>query len=267
MINESLYNEMCNEFFPVFKKLAATDVYSITLGGSYGKGKTDQGSDFDFRIYFDNWAEKDIVRSASEEVKRLVEKWKAKGVKVDGVWPRTYADVDEQLEVWFAGKGALVQLEWSIWGYNILTDIYNQQIIEDLYSKAALWKEKLSVYPEPLKKSILSRYVSSLKYWRNDYHYSSKVNRKDIVFLASITARLVQDIVQAVYALNEFYYPGDGMNLEYSQQFALKPRDFEERVATLLRTSQSDDTYIIQYNNMIKLIDDTLSLVENNYKL
>ena len=155
--------------------------------------------------------------------------------------------------------------EWTVWGYSILTDIYNQQIIEDPYGRAARWKERLAVYPEALKESLLKHYSSSLEYWRSDYHYQNKVNRKDIVFLAYITCRLIQDIIQIIYALNEFYYPGDGMNLEYTQQFKIKPSSFEEKTAAVLRISgaNSNDAYAEQYKNVISLIDDTLLLVEN----
>jgi len=112
-----------------------------------------------------------------------------------------------------------------------------------------------------LKKAIVKQYSASLKYWRNDYHYLNKVNRKDVVFLASITARLVQDIVQIVYALNEFYYPGDGMNLEYTRQFKKKPRNFEERAADVFCVSETEGAYKIQYEKVIDLIDDTLALI------
>jgi hypothetical protein len=252
---------MCGEFFPVFKKLAATEIYSITLGGSHGKGLSDHGSDFDFRIYYEKIIEPEKMGIIFEEVKTLCEKWAAKNVKVDGIFPRAYAEVDEQLDLWLSGKGKLVPYEWTVWGYTILTDIYNQQIIEDPYGKAEEWKKRLAVYPDALKESLINHYSSSLEYWKNDYHYQNKVNRKDIVFLAYITCRLIQDIIQIIYALNEFYYPGDGMNLEYTPQFTVKPQNFEERVAAVLRTSEADDTYTEQYKNVISLIDDTLLLV------
>lgn len=264
MIEETLYNEMCNEFFPIFKKLAGTDVYSITLGGSHGKGISDRNSDFDFRIYYEKSVEQNTRRIIFEEINQLVSEWKAKNVEVDGIFPRTYSQVDEQLELWLTGNGKLVPYEWTVWGYNILTDIYNQQIIEDPYGRATQWKERLSVYPEALKASIIKKHASSLKYWRNDYHYLNKVKRKDVVFLSSITARLIQDIVQVIYAMNEFYYPGDGMNLKYSQLFEYKPYKFEERITEILHISESDDGYEIQYKNMTGLIDDVLSLTEKH---
>ena len=259
MINDPDYNKVCEIFFPVFKKYSATDNYSVTLSGSFGKGLTDKRSDYDFRIYFDEWAESAVIKSASAEIGALVEEWKLKGVYVDGVWPRTYADIDGQLEMWLSGCGTLTPIDWTVWGYNVLTDVYNQIIIEDKNGKAAEWKTKLTPYPMAIKQTILSRHAASLKYWKTDYHYKNKVERGDIVFIASITSRLVNDMVQVIYAVNEFFYPGDGMNLDFSQQFKLKPDNFESRVSAVLRIPETDN-HISQYNSIIQLIDETLRL-------
>lgn len=262
MMNETLYKEMINDFLPVFRKFAWSEVYSVILCGSYGKGIADQNSDFDFGIYFEQPAEREVRKQAYKEISRLTKKWKDKGIVVDSVWSRTYAEVDEQLELWLAGMGKPELYEWTIWGYHILTAIYNQQVVEDPYGRIAKWKERLSVYPEALKESIIKKHCSSLKYWRNDYHYRNKVGRKDVVFLASITARLIQDIMQVIYALNEFYYPGDGMNLKYTEQFACKPKEFEERIIAILHLTESNNAYEMQYKRIIELIDDVLALVK-----
>jgi len=264
MIDKSLYDEMCNEFFPVAKKFSATDVYAIALGGSYGKGASDQGSDFDFRFYYETSVPETERVLVQKEIRQLMAKWKEKNILVDGVWPRSFAQIDEQLDAWFSGNGKLTQLVWSIWGYSVLTDIYNQIIIEDPYGRLAKWKDRLSVYPEVIKTSIISTHGASLRYWRNDYHYRNKANRKDTVFLASITARLIQDIVQVIYALNEFYYPGDGMNLLFTKDFSIKPADFENRINAILCISDSEESWLLQYKRLLELIDDTLLLIDNN---
>lgn len=261
MIEETLYKEMLSEFLTVFRKFAGTDVYSVTLCGSYGKGIADGNSDFDFGIYYEEPAEKSIRRQVYKEVQRLIEKWKAKGIVVDEVWPRAYSEVDEQLEMWLTGKGTPEPFVWTIWGYNPLTAIYNQQIIEDPYGRIARWKERLSVYPKPLKESIINKHASSLTYWRNDYHYRNKVHRKDVVFLASLTTRLIHDMMQVIYAVNEFYYPGDGMNLQYTEQFECKPERFEERIVDVLQVSEDEDGYEVQYKKMTGLMDEVLMLL------
>jgi len=262
MIEESLTKELFNEFSPVLKTLAATNAYSITLGGSYGKGTQDAHSDIDFRFYCETQASSNTKRSTLNKVKHLSDEWKTKGIIIDGVWSRTYAEVDEQLDLWLSGNGSPTPYLWTIWGYNILTDIYNQKIIEDPLGKALQWKERLSAYPKPLKDSILKKHGSSLKYWRNDYHYINKVRRNDTIFLTSLTSRLLHDIMQVVFALNESYYPGDGNNLEYSRNFTIKPHSFESKVAAIIQPQSSKDMHKRQYNNLIGLIDDLLQLMQ-----
>jgi len=132
MIDRELYDEMCAECFPVFKKFCLGEEYSITLGCSHGKGVSDINSDFDFRIYGDilPWQEINVkMKDVLAEVYALVEKWDKRGVKIDGVWPRSVAEVNAQLDSILSGKSEPPRISWTVWGYHMLTDIYNQMIV------------------------------------------------------------------------------------------------------------------------------------------
>jgi len=258
----NLFEEICDDFFPVFKKIPDTEKYAITIGGSHGKGISDSNSDYDFRIYYEKPVIPEKRKPISEEISQLVNKWREKKIEVDYVWARTIDEINQYIDSAMAGNYELVNKEWTVWGYNVLTDIYSQKIIEDPFGIAKTWKDRLSVYPVKLKESIIKKYSSSLKYWTNDYHYLNKVKREDVTFLASITSRLINDIVQLIYALNEFYYPGDGMNLKYTKQFGKKPDNFEERTVKILYPGPSDDVFQKQYDELKKLINDTLLLIQ-----
>ena len=261
MIEEKEYQLLCQDLLPLFNGIAATEKYAITLGGSHGKGLSDRRSDFDFRVYYDERVELGEWQKIIKELHIFMDKWKKKGVEIDGVWPRSIKEVDEELDRWISGKAVSLATEWSVWGYELLTDIFNQAIVEDPFGVAQGWKDRLSVYPEELKVSILSRYGNSLKYWRNDYHYLNKVVRKDVVFLASLSARLIHDIMQVIYALNHFYFPGDGMNLVYTMNFNIRPENLEERVTKVLYPSAIPNCYEQQYHDLLELIDDVLMLM------
>jgi len=258
---KQLYAEMCSELFPVFKKFFNCEKYAITLGGSHGKGLADINSDFDFRVYYETAVEKEKLPAVIVELDGLINDWKKKGMLIDSVWTRSFDEVDKQLESCLSGNCELVSYEWSVWGYSILTDIFHQQIIEDPFDIAKQWKDRLSVYPKALKSSIIKKHLWNLRFRKSDYHYKNKVKREDGVFLASLTAKLINDIIQVIYALNEFYYPGDGLNLEYTPQFKLKPENFEEKVIEILYPDKNGEIYQNQYNNMIRLIDDVLKLI------
>lgn len=260
MIEEKQYSELCEDVLPVFRRMSATDRYAITLGGSHGKGLSDRQSDFDFRIYFETPAKEPVFHAAAEELGRAIEKWKARDIEIDGVWPRAIADVDRELDRWLAGDASPKPYEWNVWGYHMLTDIYNQAIVEDPCGVAQAWKDRLAVYPDTLRDSILKHRGDSLRYWLADYHYRNKAVRRDFVFMASITARLVNDMMQILYALNRFYFPGDGLNLIFSREFSVKPDNLEERIVRILYPGADAGCLDRQYSETTALIIDVLAL-------
>lgn len=260
MIEQRFYEQLCADVLPVFRSMSKNERFAITLGGSHGKGLSDRSSDFDFRVYYEQAVDGPQWNAAFADLNRFIEKWKALDVEIDGVWPRGIAEVDRQLDEWLTGKAAPVPMFWNIWGYNMLTDICNQAIVEDPCGIAQGWKDRLGIYPDALSDSIISRHAFSLRYWRNDYHYRNKVVRKDRVFCASITSRLMNDVMQVLYALNRFYFPGDGMNLIFVKQFSVKLEGMENRVAGILYPCGEPDGLERQYQGMLRLIDDVLAL-------
>jgi hypothetical protein len=246
------------EFLPLFRGFAQGR-YAVSVGGSYGKGSSDAGSDVDFRLYADRIAgtHAEIESAISSPMKE----WAKRGIQVDGVWSRSVAEVDAALAGWLAGTLKPDAYVWTIWGYHLLPDLYYQKAIEDPFGLIAGWKEKIRVYPKALKEAILNKHMASLRYWRNDYHYVNKVRRQDIVFLAGLSARLVHDIMQVLFAVNEVYFVGDGQNLEFAAQFTYKPRDLDERIRRALNPPPSRDVFEKQRDALISLIDDIEQLV------
>jgi hypothetical protein len=252
------------EFIPICKQLAGDQRYAIAVGGSLGKGAWDSQSDVDFRLFTDREL---MGRSQDPDLwadyTAAIVRWDERGVRIDGVWPRTVGEIDAAIDGWFRGEIVPVDLVWTIWGYHILTDVYNQYVIEDPYHIIGAWKERLSIYPPALKQAILDKYVASLRYWRTDYHYAHKVERGDVVFLAGITSKLVHEIIQILFALNETYFAGDGANLTFVEQFEIVPADFSARVGEILYP-RAPDPFAGQYAALTTLMDDVLALVVNS---
>ena len=78
------------------------------------------------------------------------------------------------------------------------------------------------------------------------------------MFLAGMSARLVHDMLQVLFALNECYYVGDGNNLRYLAMFAIKPADVEERITVALQMLHDPEH---QYRLLQGLIADVLACV------
>jgi hypothetical protein len=259
-----IIQEVFAEFIPLCRRIAGDLPYAIAASGSIGKGTWDSRSDVDFRLYTAEELSSLAARPGMwDEYKAAEARWKERGVTIDGIWPRSIKEIDRGIDEWTAGKANPVHLLWTIWGYHLLPDMYHQYIIEDPYGIIAGWKQRLSIYPPRLKAALLKKYTQSLRYWRTDYHYANKVERADPVFLAGMSSKLVHEIIQILFALNQTYFVGDGSNLTFAAKFAILPPDFAARVQTILYP-QGVDAYQIQYQALAALIDDTLTLVDKS---
>jgi hypothetical protein len=252
-----------DEFLPIIRLMAAGR-YAISIGGSHGKRTFDSHSDVDFRLFCDEivGGPKYWESAAWKDLLQAVENWRAQGIEVDYCWVRTVGEIDKDLNAWLDGQIQPVPRVWTLWGYHLLTDINNQMVIEDPDNLIGAWQQRLAHYPPKLKKALLEKHLESLRYWRTDYHYQNKVTRRDPVFLAGLSARLIHDILQVLFALNETYYVGDGNNLKYVTKFAIKPAEIEERVEEILYPEAGENRLEQQYQMLCRLIDDTLGLAE-----
>jgi len=255
------------ECLPLIRQFT-TGRYAIAIGGSLGKGTSDERSDVDFRLYWDEPAPgwPDQV-AAYGEFREAMVRWRAKGTEIDGCWIRKIATIDGWLDQWTDGQIIPQDIVWTVWGYHLLPDIYHQQIVEDPYGVLAGWKERLKRYPPKLKKALLDKHLGSLRYWRDDYHYASKVQRGDVIFLAGLSARLVHDIMQVLFALNEIYFVGDGSNLEFARRFRYQPANLAGRVRDALFPPAGEDMFVRQRAVIVGLIDEVEQLAESVGKL
>ncbi len=246
-----------DECLPLLKALAIGRC-AVSIGGSHGKGTFDTRSDVDFRVFCDapvggsRCSETDEWKAFS----KVVDRWRAQDIDIDYCWVRTISDIDAKLDAWLSGKIVPEDMVWTLWGYHLLTDIVNQMVIDDPAGVITAWQARLTPYPRTLQHALIRKHMASLNYWRNDYHYRNKVARGDMVFLAGMAARLVHDVMQVLFALNETYYVGDGNNLHYVETFAIQPRDFAARVSEILYPLQTGNRLTAQYDAIISLIDD-----------
>ena len=250
-----------DECLPLLRALAGGRC-AVTIGGSHGKRTFDERSDVDFRVFCDEivGAPNPQATKAWQAFSRVVDRWRAAGIDIDYCWVRTIGDIEARLEVWLSGDVSPEPMVWTLWGYHLLTDIANQMIIEDPDGIVAAWQARSNPYPKALQRAIVKKHLDSLNYWRTDYHYANKVARGDEVFLAGISARLVHDIMQVLFAINETYYVGDGNNLHYVAAFPVQPDHFAERVSEILYPPQTRNRLAAQYEAVLTLIDDVTAL-------
>jgi hypothetical protein len=219
-------------FRPVILALAGPGRRAVSLGGSRAKGRTDALSDYDFRLYADAILPR--TAPAWDAFRALWVAHERQGIRIDGVWDRLIPDIDAELDLWVAGHGRPTDLDWAVWGYYLPTDLAHQIAVDDPDGIMAGWRARLVPYPDGMATAIVARWMEFLRYWRDDYHYQSKVARGDPIFLAGLTAKLVHAIMQVIFAANRVHFPGDGWNLDLARPLALQPADLEPRLRSAL---------------------------------
>jgi hypothetical protein len=160
--------EAIDEMVPLLRQMAGGR-HAISLGGSYGKGRFDERSDLDVRLFFDDLAQPwDKLADIRKMLDGIISAWGARGLFIDGYWPRRIADIESELALWISGEVTPTDFVWTLWGYQMPTDLTNQWIIEDPFGVISGWQELLATYPPALKQAILDRHLASARYWRDD---------------------------------------------------------------------------------------------------
>lgn len=256
-------DDVVGTLLPAILDLAASGRVAVALGGSRAKRFADARSDYDFRVYADAFHGPDLMQT--RQWARFRSAWTAleeRGVRIDGTWPRRISEIDDGLARWQRGELAVIDYEWTVWGYHLPTDIAHQQPIADPDGVLADWRAQLATYPEPLRQAVLQHFGGQLRYWRDDYHNASKAERADLVFLAGLTSNLIHAALQVLFALNRRCFVGDGWNLRAAADFALRPADLEVRIAAILDPGAGPDRLTRQYRELRALIDDVLALTD-----
>jgi len=248
--------EVIDDLLPLIQQVELGR-YAVGMSGSLTKRVWDERSDIDLRLYH----EQPMEQPGPEDPRWLpyfarIAWWAERGVTIDGLWARTIDEVDASVAAWLSGDHRPDPIVWSVWGYHPLPDLSQQLAVDDPYGIIAGWRAQLTTYPPILKERLLAHHLESLHYWRDDYHYANKVVREDVVFLAGLSTRLVHDVIQVIFALNETFFAGDGNNLRLIEGFAIAPDDAANRITAILYPPTGIDGIEAQRAQIIALIDD-----------
>ena len=244
--------ELVHELLPLLRRFCIGP-YSIALGGSHAKGTSDQLSDVDLYLFapavLPGTHRSELVAAVLGSRVEAVSSWgidepfeqggtdfQFRGRKVE-CWLRNSAQVAEQVA---AAQRGRIRREYSIWavagffGHVILADVHSMHIIEDPQSVLTGWKAASAMYPEPLRHSLLKRFMREAAFWPDNFHYRSAVARGDSLYTSGIAQQVVHALVQVVFALNRTYFPGDKKLSETLERLPSKPDAFTARVQALL---------------------------------
>lgn len=258
---KNIIERICDDLTPLFKQMFVGRI-AIGIAGSVGKGKIDKHSDVDFRLYYDEWInDKEKLKDVKKAFDKIRVDYLEEGIRIDGYFPRLIIDADSQINEWLSGKGKTIEMVWTIWGYHPMTDFVNQFIVYDPDGLIKSWQDKLKCYPDELKFNLINKHMNSALYWRDDYHYHSKVKRGDVVYAVGIASKVLHNLIQVLFALNNVYYVGDGKNVEYLRDFKLIPKGFINKIQKVLLPGDDYDCIITQRELLITMINDVEALL------
>ena len=197
------------------------------MGGAHAKGVDDAESDIDLYVF-------GRQALSGEERTRLCEQ---PGCSVESVvsWGDTrefsQAGTDfrfrgRKIECWLRSieyvsnivaecKAGVVRhdfVTWTVMGfynYCTLSDLNEMIPVDDPYGILARWKSEVSEYPWRLREAIIGGHMRAAKFWPDNFHYKSAIERRDVIYVTGIVQQVIANLIQVVFALNQAYFPGE----------------------------------------------------------
>jgi hypothetical protein len=105
--------------------------------------------------------------------------------------------------------------------------------------------------------------------WGADFSlwYCRANGAADVYIAAGCMTRVAQFLVQALFALNEEYFVSDKYAGRLIEQFALRPRDFTERLPRVLSNPGADAAAVTKSAELLTaLFRDAVELTAGSYR-
>ena len=239
------------------------NVEAICLGGSRASGLNDEKSDYDVYVYYN----KQIPLEIRENILKPNCKHMEIGVSYfeeeddcvlnDGVIIELiYRDLNEFREM---VDRSIVNNNASL-GYTtcFFDNILHAKVIFDRNNQYQQMKERLMVYPEILRKNIISKNMDMLHgvIASYDAQIIKAYKRGDLVSINHRIAAYLASYFDIIFALNRIYHPGEKRLVEIvKRRCSIIPNDFERNINLLLKGEEIEKTLDNIYSNLKYLVD------------
>jgi hypothetical protein len=238
--------------------------YGIAVGGAHAKGAADAESDLDIYLF----AEDALPRAERES--RVLEL--CPGVQNivswgdDGPLLQCGTDFDHRglrVECWLRNtelieraiaesQAGTVRREWVTWtttgfySHCTLSDVSAMIPIDDPDGILARWKALVSTYPPKLRETIVQTRLQAARFWPGNFHYSSAVERRDVIYATGIVQQVVHNLIQVLFAVNERYFPGDKKLSSALAHLDRVPENLTARIEALIFPGERPSVALLQ---------------------
>ena len=254
---------------------------SIALAGSRACGGDDDDSDIDIYMLVDEVKPHDEI---VEIIKTIADKdsgisvsasfdfapygggidFRYRGIPVE-VTVKYYSKIKERLDDCLEGKFEIIPQTWTLNGYYTYISASEIDFIEPIWDPSgfiAEYKQKFRVYPEKLRRSIISCFIERAYTWMNNFHYESAIRRGDFMFTSACVLHTVQDLIQVIFAINRVYFKGDKKLEAAIKDLPYCPKEFSESLMFLMQTSDDPSVLQKQYDVLKKAVSETNDIAE-----
>ncbi|HEX3076043.1 MAG TPA: DUF4037 domain-containing protein [Lachnospiraceae bacterium] len=109
--------------------------------------------------------------------------------------------------------------------------------INILYEDSATWsslKERAKTYPHELFERLFKYHINSVL---DEEDLGRVLLRKEVMFYHQVLEHALDHLLQALFALNNTYFPSRKRSEQYIESFMLKPTDCNERILRIIKDS------------------------------
>lgn len=261
------------------------NLQAVVLGGSYATGTQRPNSDIDLGLYYfqkNPFIVEDIKKLANEIsdipnpiVTNFNEwgKWvnggawlTIKGQRVDFLY-RNLDFVSQIIANSLRGERQsdyYQQPPYGFHSYIYLAEINVCKPLFDPQKSIAKLKSQITTYPYALKKSIINGFLWSVEFTLN--HAEKSASRGEIYIVGGCMTKIMSELVQVIYALNETYFIGDKKVCKDMSKFRLIPTTFLQRMEEIIgKTGTNKDELAVTYQKAKELFHETVMLTKGMY--
>ena len=282
MLNAKLM-DIVDALLPALRQFVLGD-YGIAVGGAHAKDQDDEESDLDIYLFNDAILpdeERTRLTQQTDATIHDIISWSSGmpfeqagtdfywgNLKVE-CWLRNARSIDGTVQDCLAGVVKRDLVVWTTTGfYNhcCLSDLQHMIPIADPAGMIQRWKSQVCHYPARLRSSIIDQHLGAARFWPANFHYSSAIERQDVIYTTGIIQQVLHNLIQVLFALNEVYFPGDKKLIQAISHFHHVPKHFTDRLQRLIFPADAISTGLLreQQRELQELLHEIEILAEEN---